>query len=453
MSFDFTTGALLLIAGPAFAGPLSPPSGPIGSTGRFGARIEVNAQNTPADVDAQFNITQPGSYYLSGDVVVAGFLSGIEITADDVTLDLNGYTVRPAMSGLDGVRLTGVTNTSVRNGVVRGFIGRGVEGFQSFATTVEGVRAIDNNGGGIRVDNGGLVRACMSTGNGGPGFDLVDDSVLLDSVASANGGAGVKADVSVVSRCLISNNTEEGIVSTLSLVVHASTVTGNGAEGIKISTNLTLTDSTITGNGAAGVDVAKGLTMRGCNSSNNQGAGVALADFGTIESCTTNDNAGGGMDLGSWITVRACTAVSNDSYGFDGFQRTSFYDCHASVNEDAGFRLNFSGIMRGCVADFNTGDGVVLDQGGGCLILNNAIANNSAVGIRVLNTSGSNRIEGNHLVGMAQGVIAFGSTNFVVRNSASGAAFNLGASVDYGQIFTNPGAGFLLDQPWANFVH
>lgn len=447
-----TTGSLIVLvtAGVSSAGQLAPPAGPVASTGRFGTRIEVNEVNTPADGNAHFNITQPGSYYLAGDVVAVGPVSGIEISADDVTLDLNGYTIRPEETGIDGIRLTGAANTSVRNGVIRGFLGRGVEGLQSSGTIVEGVRATDN-GGGIRVDTGSLVRGCLALGNGGHGFELITSASLLDSVADSNGRAGVKADASVISRCTITSNSEEGVVSTLIMVIDTCLISGNTLDGIKVTTNLTLSNTTMTGNGGAGVSVNKGLAMRGCNASNNTGAGVALVDFGTIEGCTTNDNNGGGMDLGSWITVRGCTAVSNDSHGFDGFQRTSFYDCQSSANAQAGFRVKFAGIVRGCVVDFNQVDGIVLDEGGGCLILNNAITNNTGHGVRVTGTSASNRIEGNHFLGMAVSISTTRDTDFVARNTAIVAPFSLGANVDYGRIFNNLGGGFLLDQPWANF--
>jgi hypothetical protein len=50
------------------------------------ARTIVNTANTPGDVDNTFIISQPGSYYLSGNITGEAGKNGISIQADDVTL-------------------------------------------------------------------------------------------------------------------------------------------------------------------------------------------------------------------------------------------------------------------------------------------------------------------------------------------------------------------------------
>jgi len=63
--------------GTASAGDLNPPPGPVAPTmkslSEVEPRIAINATNTPGDADSLFKITQPGSYYLTGNITgVAG---------------------------------------------------------------------------------------------------------------------------------------------------------------------------------------------------------------------------------------------------------------------------------------------------------------------------------------------------------------------------------------------
>ena len=53
-------------------------------------RIAINTASTPGDADSVFRITQPGSYYLTGNTSGVAAKHGIEIDASDVTLDLMG---------------------------------------------------------------------------------------------------------------------------------------------------------------------------------------------------------------------------------------------------------------------------------------------------------------------------------------------------------------------------
>ncbi|MEM1424712.1 MAG: hypothetical protein AAGH64_12015, partial [Planctomycetota bacterium] len=113
--------AIALIAY-AFAQPsLTPPAGPIEESGRFGNRIEINQTNTPGNADALFVISEPGSYVLTRDAD-AGELSGIYIASDNVTVDLNGFTLtgQPG-AGTFGVAslLSRTSNAVYRNATVR----------------------------------------------------------------------------------------------------------------------------------------------------------------------------------------------------------------------------------------------------------------------------------------------------------------------------------------------
>lgn len=127
----------LTLAAPALAGPLDPPIGPVSSTGKtlteVEPRIAINGVNTPGDNDSTpslYKITQPGSYYLTGNVTGVINKSGIEIAASNVTLDLNGFELVgvTGTASVHGIYATptGLANVSVRNGSVRNRGGYGV---------------------------------------------------------------------------------------------------------------------------------------------------------------------------------------------------------------------------------------------------------------------------------------------------------------------------------------
>ncbi len=79
------------------AGPLDPPAGPVTPTYKtlteVEPRVAINAANTPGNSTCIFRITQPGSYYVTGNITGVSGKNGLEIGASNVTVDLNGYAV------------------------------------------------------------------------------------------------------------------------------------------------------------------------------------------------------------------------------------------------------------------------------------------------------------------------------------------------------------------------
>src|SRR5262245_54958472 len=102
-----TTAAIVLAATaatlPAWAGPLDPPAGPIASTPGPEPRIPISAATTPGDANSLFQITHPGSYYLTGNITGVAAFHGIEIMASSVTLDLCGFTLAGGVGTLNGI--------------------------------------------------------------------------------------------------------------------------------------------------------------------------------------------------------------------------------------------------------------------------------------------------------------------------------------------------------------
>ena len=175
-----------------------------------------NTISLPGSQTSTYTISAQGVYCLMTDVTVsAGFTPtyAIEITANNVVLDLNGHKVGGGnldqASSKIGIYASQRKNITIRNGMVRGF-GIGIHLSDSTSTTsfghrVEGVRAEENWRGGIWVEGqGSVVRGnhVLLTGNSqysgvgilasASGVRVVDNDVIdtlgIDSNAAQTHG-------------------------------------------------------------------------------------------------------------------------------------------------------------------------------------------------------------------------------------------------------------------------
>src|SRR5437763_11008128 len=101
LCMGFAAAAALFLPLAAFSqGSLTPPGAPAPTMKKLDeVEPRTNLQATPAAVGVDttnpsyhFIISQPGSYYLSANVLVTK-ANGIQISAEGVTLDLNGFQV------------------------------------------------------------------------------------------------------------------------------------------------------------------------------------------------------------------------------------------------------------------------------------------------------------------------------------------------------------------------
>ena len=136
-----------------------------------------------------------GSYRLTGDLLAAAGFEAIVVGADDVTIDLNGFTISSAGGAVtDGIGVGLQKNVEIRNGTVRGFSRHGIfaTGPSQNVRTI-GIRAIGNGLSGIELQGpGDLVEGCFALGNA-VGFRVGDGSLVFDSVARSNSIAGLLA--------------------------------------------------------------------------------------------------------------------------------------------------------------------------------------------------------------------------------------------------------------------
>src|SRR4051794_19473949 len=167
-------------------GDLAPPAAPaptMKTLDQVEARTIVNAANTPGDGANTFIISQPGSYYLTGNITGAAGKHGISVQADDVTLDLNGFALISGGRGtVRGVNVPSAKiNFCIRNGSVRGWNDGGVRA-EAATGVAEKLRVANNTGSyGVAVGNGSIIRDCVATANG-TGFYAPDRTQVSNCI-------------------------------------------------------------------------------------------------------------------------------------------------------------------------------------------------------------------------------------------------------------------------------
>lgn len=251
----------------ALAGPLDPPPGPVTPTGKtlteIEPRVAINAANTPGDSSTVFRITQPGSYYLSDNILGQASKNGIVIAADNVTLDLNGFACIGAVGSGHGI--TGFagteSNVAIRNGTVRDWGGSGVYNLGRNIFIAE-IRAEANGGYGIGAGAQAVITRCVAKGNQGfAGIGVAYWSTVTDCISRENSGAGFEASSGTVFRGNIAqHNQGSGIRVDSTCVVERNLASDNVGAGIKVGYNgpafgNRLDDNHVVGNGI-GIEVS-----------------------------------------------------------------------------------------------------------------------------------------------------------------------------------------------------
>lgn len=295
---------LAAIGSIALAGDLDPPGGAVNGTMKTLVEVEprtiIDAENTPGDADSVFKITSSGSYYLIGNITVLLAESAIEIAADDVTIDLNGFEIR----GFDAGTLDGITasepsprNIHILNGTVQGFGDDGIDILNSVNCTIKDIRVSDcvdraisvhggtcvvtdcvvsGNGRGIVVDGPGVVSRCYASSNAAGGIFVGSGSAASDCAAYENVGIGIQCGSgSVVSHCAVWENSTGIFAGGTGCVIESNSSLDNDIHGIEVGQRSLVRGNTSNNNGPTASNVASGILTIGAHNriENNHCAG------------------------------------------------------------------------------------------------------------------------------------------------------------------------------------
>ena len=356
-------------------------------------------------------ISAAGSYYLSGNIAGVTGKNGIEITVDNVTLDLNGFSLIGVSGSLSGIIASGGAghkNLQIRNGIVTGWPVSGIDCSNSvdsqfdhlivsvngsgpgrdglvcgYSSVVDHIDAHGNSGNGIYALASPVVTACSAYQNGGIGFLLSDSSTITASAAFNNGGDGFSlAGTSVVSDCNASSNLGRGFYAGSDSTIKGCTATANHGHGIEVANRSMVVDcsctlsttgdgikaidrSTVkhcvaTGNSANGIEVGVENMVTENNCASNGNDGILVKDHSTVKNCVTMENTGNGIEVGTYNTVAENTTNKNAKDGIlsSGGGVNRIESNHANLNTGIGIHGSSDWIVKN-TAGSNTGGNFV----------------------------------------------------------------------------------------------
>lgn len=188
------------------------------------------------------DITSPGSYRLTQDINFQGTNSDacLAIKASDVTIDLQGHTLRGngVGKGIDVNTLPLPSNIEVRNGTVTSFRS-GIFLSVANGARVERMRVLDNAFSGIFVsvngEGGSVISSNIVTRNP-QGIFVSGNGLIIDNNASANDGNGIELRGTGTVRGNVTNaNRLNGISVRCPALVIENTAVGNARGDLRTS--------------------------------------------------------------------------------------------------------------------------------------------------------------------------------------------------------------------------
>jgi parallel beta-helix repeat protein len=366
-----------------------------------------------------FSITNPGSYYISTNLSVSSG-DGITVLANDVTIDLMGFTLVGGGTNGSGIKAplitasTVQTNLTVRNGTIRGWpdyglyavpvrggefeglhvVANGSDGiFAGFISTVRQCSAFSNQFSGIFLSSG-KVTDCIASQNGNYGIQVVEKSLITGCTCSQNGGSGISAERdTVLIGCSASENGFTGIGGGFGSVIKSCLAYANGWNGFLLSDASMISDCTARGNMTNGIQVGFGCMVKSCIAYGNDADGFALSDGSTISESTARGNTIHGIQIGS-----ACTILNNTTT-INGNNLAHNGGIHVSGARN---RIEGNQVMS------NHGDGIVVEDSAASrknIIIKNTVAGNDDFQFRVPGVAGQGT-PGDNIVPIAADVTA-----------------------------------------------
>jgi hypothetical protein len=222
----------------------------------------INQETVIAQGGFPYPIRSHGSYKLSGNLVVPLNSNAIEVTDQNVTLDLNGFSITAAADG--GTRGWGVISSDAQDTVVKnGSIMRMPSGIMIQSGRVEGVRVVaSTKGDGISCSENCIIQDSLTNHNLGFGIKCGSDCIIRNNVVSFNVGGGINITSlgGVITENSLRSNQGIGISCTYGGTISGNAVSATasngqpGQMGIGISAEAALViGNTVTGSASYGL--------------------------------------------------------------------------------------------------------------------------------------------------------------------------------------------------------
>ena len=329
------------------------------------SRIPIDSVAHFATYNSRFSayvIDQPGSYYLTNSIVMSQIgATAIYIDTDNVTLDLNGYSIKgPGESNSassDGIFVSGRKyNITIKNGVVDDWADDAIDAPQASNCLFQNVIATNCADNGFYLGENSVIIECHAYGNASDGFSGVNGCNFIRCTAGANVRDGFELfSGSQIINCNAFDNGEDGIDGRDDVNVLGCVVTDNGDAGIELSSNCLVYKCSAYDNIGCGIEVGTSTRVSLCIATRNDGDGIRLrGSTGVVYGCVAHDNDMAGIHTSSTSTSRiiienngvtdneedgirvvgpGAFVISNRAAGnLDATNADSNYDLHSSTN-------------------------------------------------------------------------------------------------------------------------
>lgn len=269
-------------------------------------------------VTGAITISSPGSYFLTGNLNVESAAHGITIASADVTLDLNGFSVRRLTgTGGSGVLINGYfTGVDIRNGSI--------------------------TGGTVFGSGGTFVLAGWTNGVSIAGVITAPACRISDLRVSGTRATGIAAERGSVERCLVDTTGGTGIYAfTVSdCVVRYAQLSGISCSSSPGASVRNSYGETVAVNSSLyGIEAPNATVTNSHGSATNSGVGI-LADrasdsFGSSVSGTglqvqSAQNCGGRSESGTGLSAQNAINCYGSSASGPGLTAGTASNCYGS---------------------------------------------------------------------------------------------------------------------------
>ena len=353
--------SFLILRPSAFSqGSLTPP-GPPAATMKTLDQIDAKLEKRTPISSLPYAVNQPGSYYLTQNLATSSG-NAITITVDNVSIDLNGFTLTGLSGSSNGIIVSGShRHIRVYNGSVRGFGSSGVDLSTAVLAELYSLVVSGNGGVGISAGDNVTVRDCVSRENNndnfrafshaafshcsavlsttGHGFNVASDCQFSNCVSDSNARGYTTTDGGSLSHCVARRNKDYGIYTEKAGIVSNCTSSGQSGVGIRVGDDSKVTECVATLNVGDGIQFTNYCLIAGNNASENgvigSNASIGIASFGSSNRIDSN------------------IAMHNSNIGINGgASKTDIVTRNsARANAVANYNNNSSNIYFGPIGD------------------------------------------------------------------------------------------------------
>jgi hypothetical protein len=221
-------GILLFAAGPAAA------DGPVIIT-----QAKALAGNiTPGDAPGfPITLSRAGSYQFGGNILPSAGSNGIEFTANFVSLDLNGFSLRGGGTAANGI-VGDVLNIRIEGGAIASFKKNGISTSQIVKSwTIENMLVTGNGGFGILVQGQALRVLNSNVSFNYDGIECFTACHIEGNTILGNSDIGASMYSGTLLGNTITNNGSYGVLGGLRLGYGNNTILDNNNGGDQTSGN------------------------------------------------------------------------------------------------------------------------------------------------------------------------------------------------------------------------